>query len=154
MKKVYGTIADIILPAVVLAGVIAIFVGASLFGTIGKRMEVQGEDFSMMEDSQAVQVLCDRDEPVIRCVGKKLWDVGEILSVSGNFSAVDAEGGEIAASVLDIINQDGISVMECYQKESGQAVFTQRGVYTFLLEAMDGEQKKTTKRFSILVDGR
>lgn len=154
MKKVYGTIVDIILPAVVFAAVIAILVGASLFGRIGKRMEVKGEDFSMMEDSQAVQALCDRDEPVIQYIGKKVWDVGEILSVSGNFLAVDAEGGEIAASVLDITNQEGLSVMECYEKESGQAVFAQTGVYTFLLEAMDGEQKKATKRFSILVDGR
>lgn len=154
MKKIYGTISDIILPAVVLAGVIAILVGASLFGTIGKRMEVLEEDFSMMEDSQAVQALCDRDEPVIQCVGKKLWNVGESLSVSGNFSAVDAEGGEIAVVLLDITNQDGLSVMECYQKDSGQAVFTQRGVYTFFLKAMDREQKKATKRFSILVDGR
>lgn len=154
MKKTFGTVFDIILPAVVFAAVIAIFAGASLFGKIGKRMEVPGENFAVMKDSQAVQVLCNRDEPVIQCIGKKLWSVGETISISGIFAAVDAEGEEVDLAVLDITNQEGISVMECYKKDSGQVVFVQRGIYTFLLEATDKEQKKATKRSAILIDSR
>lgn len=154
MKKAYGTISDIILPAIVFAAVMAILAGASLFGKIGKRMEAPEEDFSMMEDSRAVQALCDREGPVIRCVGKKLWNAGESIPVLGTFAAVDVEGRAADVRVLDITNQEGVSVMECYREDTGQAAFAQRGVYTFLLEAIDGEQKRGTKRVSILVDSR
>lgn len=154
MKKIYGAISDIMLPAVVFAALIAIFMGVSLFGEIGKRMEVYEEDFSMMEDSQAVQTLCNREEPVIQCVGKKLWSAGECIPVTGVFTAADEEGRAVDVAVLDITNQEGISVMECYRKDSGQAVFVRRGVYTFLLEAVDAEQKRGRKSISILVDSR
>lgn len=154
MNKIYGTISDIILPAVVFAALTAILAGASLFAGIGKRMEVSGEDFSVMEDSQSVQRLCDRQEPVIQCVGKKLWKPGETLPVNGIFTAVDAEGRPVDVAVLDITDQEGASVMECYRSESRQAAFTQKGVYTFLLEAVDAEQKRGRKRISMLIDNR
>lgn len=154
MKNIYRTISDVILPAVVFAALMAILIGASLFGKIGKRMEVSGEDFSVMEDSQEVQRLCHREEPVIQCVGKKLWNVGECISVTEIFTAVDAEDKAVDVIVRDITNQEGVSVMECYRSESRQASFAQRGVYTFLLEAVDAEQKAGRKRFSILVDNR
>lgn len=154
MRKVLETISDVVLPAAVFLAVLAILAGASLLGRIGTRMEEPGEDFSQMEDSRAVQVLSERELPKIRCVGKKLWDVGEALPVPQTFSGIDAEGNPMEVTVLDITDQDGESVVSCYSKENGQAVFDRRGVYTFLLAATDGQRKRSTGRISVLVDSR
>ncbi len=154
MKKAVESIQDIVLPAVVFLAVVSILIGASLLGRIGKRMESQREDFSQMSDSQTIQDLCGREAPIIQCIGKKRWDIGEIISVAEIFAAADAEGNKLDVTVLDITDQDGASAMEFFQKNSGQAVFLRRGVYTFSLAAMDGQRKKGMGRFSVLVDGK
>ena len=56
--------------------------------------------------------------------------------------------------VLDIIDQDGESAMECYNKEIGQVIFPARGIYTFLLSATDEQRKRSAVKISLLVDGR
>lgn len=154
MKKINEMIVSMIFPATVFLGLMAILVGGAMFGRIGKRMEVQGEDFSQMKDTQAVNAVCERNEPTIQCIGKKLWHVGETLSVPAVFTAMDAEGEGIDVTVLDITNQDGISVMECYQEQLKHAVFSGRGVYTFSLAAMDRQRKVCKEKISILVDER
>lgn len=154
MKKVYETVSDMILPGIVFAGVMAILIGAALLGSIGKRMNVKGEDFSHMADTKAVQEVCGRKEPVIQCIGDKVWNTGQSIAVSQLFSAVDEDGGKVPVTVLDIKDQNGNSVLSCYQKAGGQAVFSQRGVYTFFLKAMDRERKTSTEEISILVDNR
>lgn len=154
MKKIFNAMSDLVLPAVVFLAVAAILTGVSLFYKIGKRIEVKEEDFSQMQDRSIMQMLCEREAPTIRCVGKKLWNIGEILTVSAVFAAEDAEAGQVEVSVLDITNQDGDSVMECYRKDLGQVIFLQRGVYTFSLAAMDGQRKTGTEEISIIVDAR
>ena len=154
MRKVFETISDVVLPAVVFLAVLAILLGSSLLGRVGARMEEPGEDFSQMGDSYAVQAFSERKLPEIRCIGKKLWDVGEVLSVSQTFSGIDTEGNSLEVTVLDITDQDGVSVIGCFSKESGQAVFASRGVYTFLLAAVDGQRQRSVGRISVLVDGR
>ncbi len=154
MHKVYQVMSDIILPGTVFLAVLAILVGAALLSGIGKRMEAPQEDFSQMADVQAVESLCERELPDIRCVQKKRWDAGEHILVPQVFTAADADGNKIEVSVLDITDQDGASAMGFYKKENGLAVFPKRGVYTFLLAAEDGEQKRCTKWISLLVDQR
>lgn len=154
MKEINETVLQMILPAIVFLGVMAILAGGVIFGKIGKRMDVQGEDFSQMEDTRVVKELCERGEPTIRCDGKKLWGVGEILFIPAVFTAKDTEGGNIDITVADIINQDGASVMECYQEQTNQAVFSRRGIYTFSLTAMDGQRKICKEMISVLVDER
>ncbi len=154
MKKINETVLNLILPAVVFLGVMAILAEGALVGKIGKRMDVQREDFSQMEDARTVEELCERNEPTIQCVGKKLWRVGEVLSIPAVFKARDAEGGNLNITVEDIINQDGASVMECYQEQTNQAVFARRGVYTFSLIAMDKQRKICKQMISVLVDER
>lgn len=154
MKKIYETVSDMILPAIVFLAIMAILAGSSLFHKIGKRMEVQGKEFQQMEDVKAVQAVCERDAPEIQCIGKKLWDVGQAIPVSGIFEALDAEGNKIDIQVTDIRYQDGSSAMECYRKDTGQAVFLRRGMYTFSLAATDGQRKNNEKKISILVDER
>lgn len=154
MKKVFETVSAMVLPAVVFLAIVSILVGAALFGKIGERMDIQGEDFSQMPDSQTIQDLCEREIPVIQCVGKKRWAVGESIPVAQIFAAADAEGNKADIAVLDITDQNGDSAMEYYQKDTGQAVFSARGVYTFSLAAIDGQRKRGTGRFSVVVDGR
>lgn len=152
MKKVYQAVSEMILPGIVFAAVMSILVGAALFARIGGRMETEAEDYSRMADTQAVQALCERELPVIRCVGRKRWDDGESIFVPEVFAASDAEGNNIEVAVIDITDQNGNSAMGCYSKETKEAVFSARGVYTFLISATDGQQKRSTGRFSILVD--
>ena len=154
MKKVFEAAADMVLPAVVFLAIVLILVGAALFDRIGKRMETQGEDFSQMPDSQTVEGLCQRQAPVIQMIGKKRWDTGEIISIAKVFAAADAEGNKVGITVLDITDLNGDRAMAYYQKEAGQAVFPTRGVYTFSLSAIDGQRKRGTGRFSVLVDAK
>ena len=51
MKKVYETAADMILSGIVFAALIAIILGAALLDKAGRRMKVESEDFSVMEES-------------------------------------------------------------------------------------------------------
>lgn len=153
MKEVFEAVPDMVLPAVVFLAIVSILVGAALFDKIGKRMESEGEDFTRMSDSQAVQDLCERESPLIQCIGKKRWDVGEKIAVAKIFAAADAEGNSVDVMVLDITDQDGFSVIESYQKDTGHAVFSRRGVYTFSLAAMDGQRKRGTGKFAVLIDG-
>lgn len=154
MKRINEMVLNMILPAIVFLGVMTILVGGAMFSKIGKRMEVRGEDFSQMEDTRMMEVLCQRDEPTIQYVAKKRWSVGETLSIPAVFAAKDAEGDEIEITVTDIINQDGISVMECYQEQTNQVVFSRRGIYTFSLVAIDGQRKVCMEKISVLVDER
>lgn len=154
MKRALEEVSDMVLPAVVFLAIASIIIGSTIFNRIGKRMESQREDFSQMSDSQTVQALCGREAPIIQCIGKKRWDIGENILVAEVFAAVDAEGNKVDVTVLDITDQDGTSAMEFFQKDSGQAVFSKRGVYTFSLVAMDGQRKRGMGRFSILVDGK
>lgn len=154
MKKLYQAVSEMIIPGIVFAAVVSILVGAALFARIGGRMQTEGEDFSQMADTQAVQALCERELPVIQCVGKKRWDAGECILVREVFTAIDMDGNIIEPVVLDIIDQDGDSAMGCYNKETGQAIFSARGVYTFLLSATDEQRKRSTERISLLVDSR
>ena len=154
MKKVYQAVSEMVLPGIVFAAIVSILVGAALFARIGGRMETAGEDFSKMADAQMVQALCERELPVIQCVGKKRWEAGECMLVREVFTALDMDGNIIEPLVLDIINQDGESAMEGYNKESGQVVFPARGIYTFLLSATDKQRKRSTEKISLLVDGR
>lgn len=154
MKKLYQAVSEMIIPGIVFAAVVSILVGAALFARIGGRMQTEGEDFSQMADTQAVQALCERELPVIQCVGKKRWDAGECILVREVFKAIDMDGNIIEPVVLDIIDQDGDSAMGCYNKETGQAIFPARGVYTFLLSATDEQRKRSTGRISLLVDSR
>ncbi len=154
MKKVYETTADMILSGIVFAAIMAIITGATLFEKVGRRMDVEGEDYSVMEDTLAVEAVCERKAPSIRCARKKVWELGEPVFVEQAFAAEDAEGADLAVRVLDIFNQEGISVFECYQKETGLATFSQRGVYTFSLKAVDRERKSRVEQITILVDQR
>ncbi len=154
MKKIYQAVSEMVLPGIVFSAVVSILVGAALFARIGGRMETRGEDFSRMADTQTVQALCERELPVIQCVGKKRWDAGESILVQEVFTALDMDGNIIEPVVLDIIDQDGDSVMGCYNKETGQAIFTARGIYTFLLSATDKQRKRSAGKISLLVDGR
>ncbi len=154
MKRIFGTISDLILPAIIFAAVMAFLVSASFLGRIGKRMEGKTEDFSDMADTAAIGVLCEREEPQIRCVGKRVWNVGEILSIPEIFHAVDTDGGNLSVTVANIIDQNGDSVMDCYHKQKQEAVFSKKGAYTFFLMAMDKERKSGTEIVSVLVDGR
>lgn len=143
-----------ILPAAVLSAVLAILAGTAIFSRIGERMEVQGENYALAEDARTVQSLCGTKEPQIQYVGKKIWSVGEGITVPEAFVAAGADGSKAEVTVLDIIDQDGASVLECYRKETGQAVFPDRGVYTFSLRAMDAQRKRGYKKVSLLVDER
>lgn len=154
MKKVYETAADMILSGIVFAALIAIILGAALFEKAGRRMKVESEDFSVMKDTLAVEAVCQRKTPSIRCAGKKVWELGEPVFVRQAFAAEDAEGNSLAVRVLDIINHEGTSVLECYQKETDVATFSQRGVYTFSLKAVDQERKSKVEQITILVDQR
>lgn len=154
MKKINETVLNMIVPAVVFLGIMAILAGGALFGKIGRRMEVSGEDFSQMEDTRMVEALCDREEPTIQFVGKKRWSVGEVISIPTVFQAEDAEGNEVGVTVMDIMNEEGVSVMGCYQQQANQAAFLRRGVYTFSLAAMDGQRKVCKEKVSVLVDER
>jgi hypothetical protein len=154
MKKIYQAVSEMVLPGIVFSAVVSILVGAALFDRIGGRMETGGEDFSRMADTQTVQALCERELPVIQCVGKKRWDAGESILVQEVFTALDMDGNIIEPVVLDIIDQDGDSAMGCYNKETGQAIFTARGIYTFLLSATDKQRKRSAGKISLLVDGR
>lgn len=154
MKRINEAVLNMIFPAIVFLGVMAILVGGAMFSKIGKRMEVQEENFSQMEDTRMLEMLCQRDEPTIRYIAKKRWSVGETLSVPAAFAAKDAEGNEIKITVTDIINQDGISVMEWYQEQADQVVFSRRGIYTFSLAATDGQRKVCKEKISVLVDER
>ena len=154
MKKVYQAVSEMVLPAIVFSAVVSILVGAALFARIGGRMETAGEDFSQMADAQTVQALCERELPIIQCVGKKRWEAGECILVREVFTALDMDGNFIEPVVLDIIDQDGESAMECYNKEIGQVKFPARGIYTFLLSATDDQRKRSAVKISLLVDGR
>lgn len=154
MKKVYQVMSDMILPSIVFAAVVSILIGTALFARIGGRMDTGGEDFSRMADTETIEGLCERELPLIKCVGKKRWDVGECIMMSEVFAGADTEGNHVELVVLDITDQNGASVMECYNKETGQAIFSARGVYTFLLSATDRQQKRSTGMISLLVDER
>jgi len=154
MKKVYQAVSEMVLPAIVFSAVVSILVGAALFARIGGRMETAGEDFSQMADAQTVQALCERELPIIQCVGKKRCETGECILVREVFTALDMDGNFIEPVVLDIIDQDGESAMECYNKEIGQVIFPARGIYTFLLSATDEQRKRSAVKISLLVDGR
>ena len=67
MRKVFETISDVVLPAVVFLAVLAILLGSSLLGRVGARMEEPGEDFSQMGDSYAVQAFSERNQPERSC---------------------------------------------------------------------------------------
>lgn len=152
MKKIYETVSDMIFPAVVFAAILAILTGAFLLQRVGKRMEVEKEDFSGMKDTQAVEVVCERDAPVITCTGKRNFHVGEIVEIPEVFRAQDAEGEELDVLVDELVDVEGNSVIDLYQEANRKAVFKRKGVYIFTLSSMDYERKHTQERFSISVN--
>lgn len=154
MNKVFQELSGWVVTAIAFAAITAILTGGSLLERVGRRMEIQGEDFSHMADSEAVAAVCEREEPVIRCIGKKVWAVGESISVSQVFEAIDTEGTKLDIAVHDITDYRGNSVIGCYRDDIQQAVFWERGVYTFLLKAIDRERKSCTEKMSILIDQR
>ncbi len=154
MKKLYEAVSDMILPGIVFVAVTAILTGAAVFGKIGNSMKADGDDFSHMADTQAVEAVCGRQEPRIQCIGKKVWKAGESVSIYNVFSAADENGSSLKLMVSDIISENGDSVLNCYHESTGQAVFPKRGAYTFCLETMDSERKISKERMLILVDDR
>lgn len=154
MKKLYESVSDMIFPGIVCTAVTSIFIGTALFGRIGDRMAVESENFSHMADTQALEAVCKRKAPVIQCAEKRVWRPGESILISRLYSAVDEEGKNLQCVVSDIKNQNGDSVMDCFQESTGQAVFVQRGVYTFYLKTMDKERKISEETMVILVDDR
>ena len=154
MNRVFQELSGWIVTVLVFAALTVILAGGSLLERIGQRLEVQGEDFSRMADSEAVAAVCERKEPVIHFIGKRVWEAGESISVSQVFEAVDAEGTKLDLTVLDITDQEGNSVIGCYREGMQQAIFLERGVYTFLLKAIDRERKSCTEKISILIDHR
>lgn len=154
MDKLFRELSGWIVTALVFAAVTVILVGSSLLEKVGRRMEVQGEDFSHMSDCEAVASVCERKEPMICCIGKRVWETGENISVSQIFEAIDAEGTKLEITVMDITDQEGNSVIGCYREDVQQAVFFEQGIYTFLLKAMDKERKSCTEKRCILIDCR
>lgn len=154
MNKVFRELSGWLVAALVFAAVAAILTGGSLLENVGRRMEVQEEDFSSMADSKAVAAVCERKEPIIRCIGEKIWSAGENISISQVFEAEDAEGRELEITVIDITDQEGNSVINCYREDIQQAVFWEKGIYTFLLKAIDKERKTCTEKMPILIDQR
>lgn len=154
MNSVFQELSRWIVTAIVFAALTVILTGGSLLEKIGQRLEVQGEDFSRMADSEAVAAVCERKEPVIHFIGKRVWETGESISMSQVFEAVDAEGTKLEITVLDITDQEGNCVIDYYREDMQQAIFLERGIYTFLLKAIDRERKTCTEKMSILIDQR
>lgn len=154
MNRVFQELSGWIVTAIVFAALTVILTGGSLLEKIGQCLEVQGEDFSRMADSEAVAAVCKRKEPVIHFIGKRVWEAGESISMYQVFEAVDAEGAKLEIIVLDITDQEGNCVIDCYREDMQQAIFLERGVYTFLLKAIDRERKTCTEKMSILIDQR
>ena len=148
MDKLFQELSGWIVTALVFAAVTVILAGGSLLEKVGRRMEVQGEDFSLMSDCEAVASVCERKEPMICCIGKRVWETGESISVSQIFEA------KLEITVMDITDQEGNSVIGCYREDMQQAVFFEKGIYTFLLKAMDKERKSCTEKRCILIDCR
>lgn len=154
MKKIYESMSDMILPAVVFIGIIAIIAGAALLTKTGQRMDVEGEDFSGSADTGAIADICEREAPTITYTGKKVWNTGETILIASVFQAEDTDGDPVEVEVKDITGQDGNSAMDCFQETDKSVVFAEKGVYSFRLTAMDAERKSCTKRISIVVDSR
>lgn len=154
MNRVFQELSGWIVTAIVFAALTVILAGGSLLERVGQRLEVQGEDFSRMADSEAVAAVCERKEPRIRCIGKRVRQTGESISVSQMFEAVDTQGTKLELTVMDIFDQEGNSVIGCYREDLQQAVFWERGIYTFWLKTMDKERKSCTEKISILIDHR
>lgn len=154
MKKIFGTMSDMVLPAVVFIAITAVIAGAALFSKAGQRMDVEGEDFSDSADTGTMEDICEREAPVITYTGKKVWNTGEVILTDNVFRAEDADGSSVEVEVMDITDRDGNSVMDCFRETDKSAVFGEKGVYSFRLSAMDSERKNTTKRISLVVDDR
>lgn len=154
MKKIFEAVSGMILPGIAFAAIAAILTGSALLSKMGKRMDVNAENFLNYADTSAVAGICQREAPEIIFTGKKVWSAGEPIPIGDVFLAADAEGSHIPVEVEDITNKDGDSVMENYQEAGNKAVFQDRGVYTFHVSALDNERKTGRKKISIVVDGR
>ena len=152
MRKVFESISDFILPAVVFIAITAILTGTALFSKMGQRMQEEKEDFSNFQDAGAIKEICEREEPVIVYTGKKVFQTGESISVGTLFTAT--EGSGISVEVEEITNEAGEDVMGNYDENIKTVSFSQRGIYTFTIYTMDHERKAASRKFSIAVDSR
>lgn len=143
-----------ILPGIAFAAIAAILAGSALLSKTGQRMDVESENFSNCADTNATAEICGRKAPKIICAGKKIWAIGETIPIETLFLATDADGNQIRVDVEDITDADGNSAMGNYREASQEALFQNRGVYTFHLKTMDSERKTATQKISVVVDGR
>lgn len=154
MKKVFETMSDMIIPGLIFVSIVVVIAGGALFTRVGQRMDVEGDDFSNCIDTGAVENVCAREQPTIKCVGKKNWGVGETIQIDSIFLATDTEGNQISVRLKDITDETGTSVMDRYKESDKTASFQRRGIYTFHLSAIDGERKEAAIKTALVVDGR
>lgn len=154
MKKVLEAASDMIVPGIIFAAIVASLTAGALLTKTGQRMEAEKQDFSNSADTAAVKKVCERKAPIITCVGKRNWGTGEPINTGSLFLAEDAEGRALNVMTVDITDASGNSAMDKYQESSRTARFTDSGIYTFHLRAMDSERKTSEAMIPLAVDGR
>lgn len=154
MKKVLEAASDMIVPGIIFAAIVASLTAGALLTKTGQRMEAEKQDFSNSADTEAVERICEREAPTITCVGKRTWGTGETIDTGSLFLAEDAEGRALDVRTVDITDASGNSAMDRYHEPSRTARFTDSGIYTFHLRAMDSERKTSEAMIPLAVDSR
>lgn len=146
--------AGVLLAGIVMTALLAIVADTSFLAEVGHHMNIPVIDYANYQDSWQMKAVCERDAPKIICRNIKIWKPGEEILLAGMFEGKDAEGNPIEIKVSDIRNQDGESKIECYKKEEGKMIFSEKGMYLLELQATDRENKSGRKCFILLIDSR
>lgn len=154
MRQNYKVMAGVLLAGIVMTALLAIVTDTSLLTEIGRCMDVPVIGYSNYQDSWQMKAACERDAPKIICKNVKIWKPGDEILLDGMFEGRDAEGNPTEIKVSGIRNQDGESKMECYKKEEGKMIFSEKGMYLLELQATDKQNKSGRKCFILLIDSR
>ena len=154
MRQSYKIMAGILLAGIVMTALLTIVTDTPFLPELGRRMDVPVIDYSAYQDSCRMRAACEREAPEIICRDIKVWKPGDEILLAGMFVGRDTEGNPTEIEVSDIRSQNGDSKMECYQKEEGKIVFSQKGMYLLELQTTDRQNKSGRKSFILLIDSR
>lgn len=154
MKKWLEEYGEMLL-AVTAGGMILAFILTSgILAAIGKRVDTGVNCKVEHQVFQVFEKLCQRGKPEIVCNKEKHCYAGEVVSIEEVVQGKDADGRNLAVEVKEILDHEGVSFIDEYQRDVRQVTFQKAGVYRFKVKAQDKEKLCVTRWIELPIDNR
>lgn len=164
LMKQYGRAILICITAMLILGIMFFAKSGGKKGFIAAAYETVMEDLSESSladctDTDAVRAAAARKKPDIVYTYEKTLP-GSAVNLDHMFEAQDAEGNRITAEITDILDPLGKSILYLTKEDrklrrrSGDTkrfLFTETGIYTICVKAVDAEKKRTNGQYRLPV---